>query len=307
MTTEALPQPALVHEGFIRDLVNVCKPGIMVLLLISTGCPMIVAANGRFPIEVFFQTLLGGALLSASASCLNCIWDRDIDAVMERTKRRPFAAGRLDVAQGLIWSTFLGVFGFAVLWEFTNPAAALVALSGHLFYFIVYTTRLKRSTPQNIVIGGAAGAVPPIVGWCAVTGDLTMSAFLMFLIVFLWTPPHFWALALNRNDDYRRANIPMLPVVAGAENTYYQMLIYGILLLPATYWLVAITPQLGIVSMVGLMSLGAIFLYKIIRLGNSLKKSDDLRAKRAWDVFGFSLIYLGLFFFVTVLDAVVFS
>jgi heme o synthase len=198
---------------------------------------------------------------------------------------------------------FLGVLGLWVLWKFTNPIAALVGLSGHLFYFLIYTLWLKRTTPQNIVIGGAAGAVPPIVGWAAVTGDLVLTPFLMFLVIFLWTPPHFWALALNRNEDYRRANIPMLPVVAGARATYIQMLIYAFLLIPVSAWLVQSTPELGLISWVGLIVLSLIFFLKVLRLTFSERTSEALKVKRAWDVFGFSLFYLALFFLITVIDA----
>jgi protoheme IX farnesyltransferase len=303
MNTLAVETKPVDVRQLARDLIAVCKPGIIVLLLISTGCPMIVAAGGRFPYEVFFQTLLGGALLSASASCLNCLWDRDIDRIMERTKQRPIAAGRLSASQAVVWAIFLGGLGLWVLWNFTNPVAALVGLSGHLFYFLIYTVWLKRTTPQNIVIGGAAGAVPPIVGWAAVTGELALTPFLMFLIIFLWTPPHFWALALNRNEDYRRAGIPMLPVVAGARATHLQMLLYAFLLVPASAWLVESSSELGLISWVGLTALSLIFFMKVLRLSLSEKVSEALKVKRAWDVFGFSLVYLALFFLITVIDA----
>jgi len=293
---------------FCKDLASLCKPGIIVLLLISTGCPMIVAAGGTFPFEVFIPTIIGGALLSASASALNCIWDRDIDAIMERTKSRPLAAGRLEVRQALTLSILLGGLGFAVLWRWTNPAAALVALSGLLFYFLVYTVWLKRTTPHNIVIGGAAGAVPPIVGWCAVTGSITLPSFLLFLIIFLWTPPHFWALALNRNEDYRRASIPMLPVVRGERSTHLQMLLYALSLIPVSILFVFVTPQLGLISIIGLTALAGVFSWKNLQLFQLGRKTEtaalrEEKTRRAWDIFGFSLIYLALVFVTTVVDS----
>jgi len=292
-----------------KDLLNLCKPGILVLLLISTGCPMIVAAGGTFPYEVFLPTILGGALLSASASALNCIWDRDIDSIMQRTKKRPLPDGRIEIIEALVFSLLLGVLGLVVLWKFTNPVAALVALSGHLFYVLVYTIWLKRSTPQNIVIGGAAGAVPPIVGWAAVSGSVDIPAVLLFAIIFLWTPPHFWALALNRNEDYRRASIPMMPVVAGERSTHRQMLFYAFTLLPISWLFVYMTPQLGSISAVGLTILATVFLFmnfKLFLLGRKLETPEliELKTKTSWRVFSFSMIYLALLFFVTVFDSV---
>jgi len=298
-----------LFSAIARDLLNLCKPGILVLLLISTGCPMIVAAGGTFPYEVFLPTILGGALLSASASALNCIWDRDIDSIMQRTKRRPLPDGRIEIIEALVFSSILGALGVMVLWRFTNPVAALVGLSGHLFYVLVYTIWLKRSTPQNIVIGGAAGAVPPIVGWAAVTGSITIPAFLLFAIIFLWTPPHFWALALNRNEDYRRASIPMMPVVAGERSTHSQMLFYAFTLLPVSWLFVFMTPQLGVISAVGLSILALIFLLMILKLFLLGRKSEtveikELKTKTSWRIFSFSMIYLALFFFVIVGDSV---
>jgi protoheme IX farnesyltransferase len=292
-----------------KDLLNLCKPGILVLLLISTGCPMIVAASGTFPFEVFLPTILGGALLSASASTMNCIWDRDIDSIMNRTKRRPLPDGRIEIVEATVFSLILLALGVWVLWKFTNPVAALVALSGHLFYVLVYTGWLKRSTPQNIVIGGAAGAVPPIVGWAAVSGSIDIPALLLFAIIFLWTPPHFWALALNRNEDYRRASIPMMPVVAGERSTHKQMLFYAFTLLPVSWLFVYVTPQLGIISAVGLSILAGVFLlmnFKLFLLGRKTETPEikELKTKTSWRVFSFSMIYLALLFFVTVFDSV---
>jgi len=164
---------------------------------------------------------------------------------------------------------------------------------------------LKRSTPQNIVIGGAAGAIPPLVGWVAVTGGFDFTAILLFLIVFLWTPPHFWALALNKNEDYRRAKIPMLPVVSGEQATHLQMLLYALSLIPVSIWLVFSDPLLGWFSFITLTLLGLIFSWKVYQLKNLVGADTETKTKKAWDVFGFSLIYLALFFFCLVVDATV--
>ena len=308
-TTLLVSRENRIASTIARDLLNLTKPGILVLLLISTGCPMIVAAGGSFPTAVFLPTILGGALLSASASAFNCIWDRDIDQIMERTRRRPLPDGRIEVLEAVAFGIFLGIAGVLVLWHYTNPVAALVGLSGHLFYVLVYTMWLKRSSPQNIVIGGAAGAVPPIVGWAAVTGNIEIPALILFTIIFLWTPPHFWALALNRNEDYRRASIPMMPVVRGERSTHFQMLVYAFLLIPTCWLLVYSAPQLGIISGVGLTLLSLVFLYKnahLYLLGRkeSTPEIVEEKVKISWGVFGFSMIYLALLFFVIVGDAV---
>ncbi|MCB0360169.1 MAG: heme o synthase, partial [Bdellovibrionales bacterium] len=226
------------------------KPRVMSLLLISTACPMVLAGGGSVPAISVFWALLGGALVTGSASAINCIWDRDIDAIMQRTQNRPMAAGRISTRAAAVFSFAIGFAGLLVLAVCLNVAAAATALFGHLFYVLVYTMWLKRSTPQNIVIGGAAGAVPPLVGWVAVSGSLDLTAALIFFVVFLWTPPHFWALALNKNEDYQRAGVPMLPVVAGAEATHTQMLVYALALIPVSVLLVLSNPLLGWFSMV---------------------------------------------------------
>ena len=286
----------------VLDYFRLMKPGIIVLLLISTCCPMVLASGGTVSLIAVFWALLGGTLVSGSASAMNCILDRDIDAIMERTKRRPLPAGRVSVLGALNFSVAIGIIGLIVLAVFLNPLAAAVALYGHLFYVFIYSSVLKRTTPQNIVIGGAAGAIPPLVGWAGVRGSVDFSALLIFLVVFLWTPPHFWALALNKNSDYRRAGIPMLPVVRGERVTHNQMLAYAVLLVPATLLLSWIEPHLGWFSAVSYFVIGMIFAGLVVRLRNCT--DSERRVKLAWDVFGFSLIYLAIFFVVMVLDSV---
>ena len=308
-----LPYFDFLREGWkhrmqlMADFISLTKPRILILLLISTCCPMVLAMQGTIQYEVMFWALISGALISGSASAVNCIYDRDIDVIMERTKQRPIPAGRLSVISSTVFALLIGFLGLFLMARFINPQAATVALFGHFFYVLIYTMWLKRSTPQNIVIGGAAGAVPPVVGWVAVTGEINLTAVLLFALVFLWTPPHFWALALNKNTDYQRAGIPMLPVVMGPEVTHLQMLVYSIALIPTTILLVMSDPQLGIFSMVLFLLLGGCFTFKIWQLKTMpLDTPLEHREKKAWDIFGFSLIYLACAFFTLVFDSVFF-
>ena len=289
--------------SYVKDLVSLTKPKIMVLLLISTTCPMILASGGAVSIETVLYALVGGALISGSASCVNCIWDTDIDALMTRTKNRAIPTGRVGVFPAILWSALLGWAGYYILNTFLNPLAGFIALCGHLFYSIVYTMWLKRSTAQNIVIGGAAGAVPPLVGWAAVAGELDTTAWLLFLVIFIWTPPHFWALALNKNEDYKRARVPMLPTVAGEKETHRQMLIYAVALIPISWFLVSSSPLLGVFSAVSLTALGVVFAYKVLKLGNLV--DEEQKTIQAWDVFKFSVFYLAFFFAALVVDSTV--
>jgi heme o synthase len=289
--------------SFVADLINLTKPGILVLLLISTACPMVLASGGDVTLHQIFLALMGGALVSGSASTFNCIFDRDIDAIMNRTKNRPLAAGRISVFTAFVFATILAILGIGILAIYLNLLAAALALFGHLFYVLVYTIWLKRTTPQNIVIGGAAGAIPPLVGWAAVTGNIGWTAFLLFLVIFLWTPPHFWALALNKNSDYQKAGIPMLPVVSGEEKTFRQMMFYGLSLIPVSMALVIVDEQLGWFSMLSLIGINLVFCFKIYQLWLFSKTNPEKKVSKAWDVFGFSLIYLGLFFICIVVDS----
>lgn len=291
----------------VKDYVDITKPKILVLLLISTCCPMVLAASGSVSIPLMLWTLLGGALISGSASAINCIWDADIDAIMNRTKNRPLAAKRISPVRALIFSLVIGLAGLIILAVKANPLAAAISLFGHVFYVFVYTMWLKRSTPQNIVIGGAAGAVPPIVGWAAVTGQVNLTAILMFSLIFLWTPPHFWALAINKNEDYKRAGIPMLPVVSGLKTTTIQMLAYAISLLPVSVLLVLSDPRLGWFSGLFFTVLGLVFIQKnfsLYKMVDSGKREEEI-SKPAWEIFGFSILHLGLFFLCLVIDSVI--
>jgi protoheme IX farnesyltransferase len=283
----------------VRDYRVLTKPGVMVLLLVTTLCAMLVAAQGVPSLWTLFWTLVGGALASGGAGAINHYVDRDIDAIMTRTRRRPLPAGRVAPEYALLFGIVLSVLAVYVLTAFVNPVAAVLSLSGNLFYVFVYTIWLKRITPQNIVIGGAAGAVPPLVGWAAVTGQVSVPALLMFLLVFAWTPPHFWALALYKRGDYAAAGVPMLPAVRGEEETRRQILAYTVATVLASLLFYPLG-VLGVPYLVAAMVLGARFLWLVARLYR--ERSDQL-AKR---VFLYSMQYLGFLFAAMVIDAVVF-
>ena len=281
-----------------RDYLRVTKPGIMLLLLTTTFGAMLVAAAGWPGFALVGWTLLGGALASGGASALNCYLDRDIDHLMARTRKRPIPTGSLSAAQVRNFALVLSVASALLLTTFVNPLAAMLAVGGNLFYIVVYTIWLKRSTPQNIVIGGAAGSFPPLVGWAAVTGSLSLAPLLIAAIIFYWTPPHFWSLALLKANDYRRAGVPMLPVSHGEQHTRRSILLYTLLLIPITL-LMAVAGPLGWIYLGAAVVLGAVF------LGYALKMYLEESNRLAWRLFKYSNYYLALLLAVMVLDAVV--
>jgi heme o synthase len=288
-SASAVPRPAW------RDYLTLTKPRIMVLLLLTAAGGMFVGAGGVPPAGLLVATLGGLALACGGASALNHVLDRDIDVHMRRTDRRPVAAGRIPPERALEFGVALSALSFVVLASFVNVLAALLALAGNLFYVLVYTRWLKRSTPQNIVIGGAAGAVPPLVGWAAATGDLTLPALFLFLIVFFWTPPHFWALALLIRRDYEAAGVPMLPVVKGEDETArsivrYTLVLVGISLLPV-FW-----------STAGWLYLGSAILLGGAFIALALLLRRDHTPARARRLFTFSLAYLALLFVAMAID-----
>jgi protoheme IX farnesyltransferase len=299
MPWPAAPEPVAARSRSIArvlDYVSLTKPRIIVLLLVTTITTMIVAAGGAgLPAALAAYTLLGGALAAGAANAINCYWDRDIDAVMRRTRGRPVPAGRVAPRRALGFGVVLAAVSVVVLGVAVNWLSALLALSGIVFYVGVYTVWLKRSTPQNIVIGGAAGAIPPLVGWAAVTNHVGLPALLLFAIIFLWTPPHFWALALNREEDYRAAGVPMLPVVRGTAETLRQMLLYTVALVAATLVLAALG-VLGRVYLVAAVALAIPWLWLMARLA----RRTTAGAARA--LFAYSIAYLGLLFAAMALD-----
>lgn len=228
----------------VRAYVAMTKPRIIELLLVTTVPAMMLAARGIPSPWLVFATLFGGTMAAASANVLNCVADADIDAIMKRTRSRPLARHEVPTRHALIFGVVLGMFAFTWLWATTNLLAAAMAVGAILFYVLVYTLVLKRRTAQNIVWGGAAGCMPVVIGWAAVTGTVAWPALVMFGVIFFWTPPHFWALAMRFKDDYARAGVPMLPVVATAERVAKQIVIYSwvmvawtLLLIPVTGWL----------------------------------------------------------------------
>src|SRR5947207_3033115 len=282
-----------------RDYVALTKPRIMSLLLLTGMCGMFVGARGVPPLWLVAVTLVGLALACGGASALNHVIDRDIDRLMgERTRARPLAAERMPVARALEFGLALSAFSFVLLAAAVNTLTAALALVGNLFYVLVYTRWLKRSTPQNIVIGGAAGAVPPLVGWAAATGNLTLPALWLFLIVFFWTPPHFWALALLIKRDYEAARIPMLPVVRGDRETTKQIVLYSLALVGFTVVPFA-AGWFGAVYLGAALGLGAVFVWLAVRLRR------ELTPRRAATLFHYSLLYLALLFVAAAVGSVV--
>jgi protoheme IX farnesyltransferase len=289
-----------VTAGSLRDYVTLTKPRIMVLLLITGAGGMIVGAGGLPSLGLALAALGGLALACGGASALNHVLDRDIDTHMKRTAKRPVASGRIPPERAVEFGLALSALSYVVLTSFVNVLAALLALAGNLFYVLVYTRWLKRSTPQNIVIGGAAGAVPPLVGWAAATGNLGFTALALFLIVFFWTPPHFWALALLIKRDYAEAGIPMLPVVRGERETARSIVLYSVVLVAITL-LPVLGRTLGVVYLLSALALGLLFLALALALQ---RQTTPVRARR---LFSYSLAYLALLFVAMAIDPVVFT
>jgi protoheme IX farnesyltransferase len=301
-TTErdpAEPEPASAR-GARESIVayfQLTKPRIIELLLITTVPTMFLAKRGLPPAWLVATTLLGGSLSAASANVINCYLDRDIDAAMRRTRRRPLPTHQVAPLDALRFGLVLGVAGFVWLWATVNLLSAALATGAILFYVFVYTLGLKRRSTQNIVIGGAAGAVPVLVGWAAVTGRIEVPALVLFAIIFYWTPPHFWALSLRYKDDYEAAGVPMLPVVRGSKETSHQILYYTLLLVSVTLLLYP-AGRMGIIYLVAAVVLGAAFVWRAAGLWR------EVSGKRAIRLFSFSNQYLALLFLAMAVDAV---
>ena len=280
----------------LADLVTLTKPRIISLLLVTTVAPMFMTDRGLPSAILVFWVVVGGYLMAGGANAINMWFDRDIDDRMTRTRLRPIPAGRITPAQGLVFGMALGVIAFAIFWYQVNPLSAWLALGGLLFYVLIYTMLLKRNTAQNIVIGGAAGAIPPLVGWAAMTGRLDLAAIYLFAIIFYWTPPHFWALALIKQGEYAKAGVPMMPVVKGEARTKWEMLIYTLLLLPLTI-MPAVFGALGPFYLVAALLLGARLLWYCIAL---LREAGV--TPTAWKMYRYSLLYLFLLFLAMGID-----
>lgn len=274
-----------------KAYLELTKPGIVVWLLITAFCAMLVAHHGLPSWPKTIGTLVGLAMSAGGAHAVNMWYDRDIDQVMRRTRKRPVVTGRLSPNQALTFGIGFGLISFVGMWFIVNWLAAVAALSGYLFYVFVYTIWLKRRSPQNIVIGGAAGAFPPLVGWAGATGHLGLAPGLMFLLIFMWTPPHFWSLALYKQDDYRAAEIPMMPIVNGERATKRQSLVYAILSFIVSVVLF-LTHTVGVVYLVVAIVLGVTFIAYNIQ---SLREPPE-QLRWAKKTFRFSLIYIALLF-----------
>lgn len=281
----------------IKNYYQLTKPRIIPLLLITTAASMAIASAGKIDPVLLLVTLTGGTLAAASAQVMNCIYDRDIDYDMVRTRKRPIPSGSIQPDRALIFAIILGVLSFAVLALFANLLAASLAMAGIVFYMLIYTHWLKRHTTQNIVIGGAAGAIPPLVGWAAVTGDLSVTPWLLFLTIFLWTPPHFWSLALMIKDDYAQVGVPMLPVIAGEAATSQQIWIYSLLTVPCSLLLIYPLGTLGIVYIAIAIILGYYLLQKSWQL-----KQNPTDKPLARDLFKYSIAYMMLLCLAMLID-----
>ncbi len=297
-TTTSTSAPALAgyeNPASIRDYVTLLKPGVM-SLVVFTGAVGLFMAPGSIHPFLGFIAILSIALGSGAGAVINMWYDRDIDAVMKRTQSRPLPAGRIAPSDALVMGIMLALLSVTLLGMATNWFAAGLLAFAIFFYAVIYTMLLKRTTAQNIVIGGAAGAFPPVIGWACVTGDATLLPWLLFAIIFLWTPPHFWALALYRHDDYARANVPMLPVTAGLAVTKRQIVAYTVLLLISS--LLPLMAGVGMVYGVIAALLGARFLMLSVVVARSEVPKDAMR------LFGYSIFYLFALFSAFILDKV---
>jgi protoheme IX farnesyltransferase len=285
-----------IRRGVIPAYFALTKPRIIELLLITTVPAMVLAAGGWPGWWPVLATLIGGSLSAGGANAINNWFDRDIDEVMRRTRRRPLPRHEIEPVAALRFGIVLGAAGFVWLWAFTNLLAAALSTAALLFYVLVYTIGLKRRTAQNIVIGGAAGAVPPLVGWAAITGELGLPAWVLFALVFYWTPPHFWALALRFEDDYAKAGVPMLPVVRGTKQTIQSILLYSVTMVLLSLLLVPVG-RMGWIYLVAAIASGGWFLWSAWRVSRE--------PARAMKLFTDSTVYLAVLFAAVAVDVFV--
>lgn len=294
--------PATEKSGSLARLksyVALTKPRIIELLLVTTIPTMFLAADGFPPLALVCWTVLGGTLAAAGSNVLNCYLDRDIDALMHRTAHRPSATGEISGSRILIFGAVLSIASFVLLWVTVNPLSAWLALGAIGFYVIGYTMLLKRRTPQNIVWGGAAGCMPVLIGWAAVKNELSLAPLVLFLIIFFWTPPHYWPLSLRYREDYARADVPMLPVVADDKKVAQQIIIYSWVLVVVS-WTLNLAADMSIVYDIVAMTLGSFFLVEAYALRTRVRSgAEDVKPMR---LFHWSITYLSLLFLMIGLD-----
>ncbi len=295
MQTET-PRAPLDVRALFADHLALTKPPIVLLLLVTALGGLFMAARGAPPLGVTLWVLCCGAMAAGGANSINHALDRDVDGLMRRTSRRPVANNRVSARAAILQGLVFNAVAFALLTYYVNPLTALLTLSATLFYVLVYTKWLKRTSTQNIVIGGAAGAVPPMAGWAAVTGGLDLPAVYLFAIIFFWTPPHFWALSLLLKDDYARAGIPMLPVVRGVPETVRSILLYSVLLVALTV-MFFLLPEVGLVYLIFAVPLGGALLWFAWRLWRTVGE------RGAKPLYLYSLLYLALLFAGVMIDA----
>lgn len=278
-----------------RDYLEMCKPRVVLLMLICSTVGMYLATTSSVPLNILMYGNLGIALVAGSAAVVNHLADAHIDSQMERTQSRPVAMGRVSNREGVVFAALTGVLGFAILWFMINPLTAWLNLASWIGYGFIYTFFLKRATPQNIVIGGLFGAAPPLFGWTAVTNSIDPGGLLLVLIIFVWTPPHFWALAIERREEYANVGMPMLPVTHGEAYTKLHILLYTILLVISTImpYLIGMT---GLLYLVGALALGGGFLFWAI----VLMRNKNPRAPM--ETFRYSIVYLGVLFLLMLVD-----
>lgn len=295
--------PALSGANKVRAYVALTKPRVIELLLFTTVPTMVLAAQGLPPLGLIGWTLLGGTLAAGSANTINCVIDRDIDAVMNRTKLRPLVTGAISPRNALIYGIAQGVAAFGVLWMLVNPLSAWLALAAILFYVFVYTLGLKRRTSQNIVWGGAAGCMPVLIGWSAVTNSLSWSAWVLFGVIFLWTPPHYWPLSMRYRDDYDSVHVPMLGVVRGPEHVASHIIRYSWAMVACSLVLIPVAPM-GWTYSIASVLLGAWFLIEAYQLRSRSRGKEVGSQVGAMRVFHVSITYLTLLFAAVALDPI---
>jgi len=298
LARETVAFPPLDLRQRARDFLALTKPIVVLLLLVTTYAGMVVGGKAWPSFSLTFWTLLGGFMAAGGSSAINQYIDRDLDKNMQRTQKRPLAAGRMTPAEGLAFGLALSVLSFYIYAGFVNLLAAFLSLAGIIYYVVLYSILLKKATVQNIVIGGGAGAIPPLVGWAAATGSLNIPALFLFAIVFMWTPPHFWALAIVRKKDYARAGVPMMPVVRGEKETRWQILIYTVELVAVTL-LMPVFKFTGTIYLVSAVALG---LWLVHTAWQVWRKEGN---KIAWKMYRYSSMYLAFIFLALMLDAVV--
>ncbi len=293
---------ALSARSRTSSFIALTKPRIIELLLVSTVPTMILAERGMPSLWLIVATVLGGTFAAGGANAINMYVDRDIDGEMERTKNRPLVTGEIQPTEALVFAVGLEIVAFFWLWAFVNLLSALLAVAACLFYVFVYTLWLKRTSKQNIVIGGAAGAMPALIGWSSITNTVELPAVILFLIVFLWTPPHFWALAIRYSDDYAAASVPMMPVVDGQRSTARQIFVYSLAVWAVSLWLWP-AADMGWIYLAAAIGIGAMFSGRALQM--VLEPDAELLEKRAIKYFTFSITHLTVLFGAVAIDQLV--